>query len=74
MSLYVGLNRRAGDDRRTFDTSPGFDRRGPDRRRHGTDNYLLVMGDAGVDRFGLMIGFPVALLIAIALIGTFARV
>ncbi len=74
MSLYVGLNRRAGDDRRTFDTSPGLDRRGMDRRRHGTDSYMLVMGDAGVDRFGLMVGFPVALLIAIALIGTFARV
>lgn len=73
MSLYVGLNRRAGGERRTFDTSPGQDRRGMDRRRHGSDNYVLVMGDSGVDRFGLLVGFPVACLIALTLIGTFVR-
>ncbi|MDB6062983.1 MAG: hypothetical protein JWM78_3086 [Verrucomicrobiaceae bacterium] len=72
MSLYVGLNRRAGGDRRILDTTPGQDRRGIDRRRRGSDVYVLVMGDAGVDRFGLMVGFPVACLIAVAVIGVFA--
>lgn len=74
MSLYLGLNRRSGGDRRVLDTGLEADRRfGRDRRRHGTDNYVLVMGDTGVDRFGLMIGFPVALLIAAAVISAFVH-
>lgn len=72
MSVYLGLNRRSGTDRRVWDTTPSTDRRGPDRRRHGTDSYVLVVGDSGVDRFGLLVGFPVACLIAFGLIGAFA--
>ena len=74
MSHYVGLNRRSGIDRRTWDTSPKPDCRGVERRRHGSDAYLLVVGDSGIDRFGLLVGFPVACLIAVALIGVFADV
>lgn len=72
MSNYVGLSRRhANGDRRTFDTTPGLDRRGMDRRRHGTDNYYLVVGDRGINQFGLLVGFLLACLVALALIRTF---
>ena len=73
MPTYVGLNRRhASGERRTFDTTPGLDRRGMDRRRAGSDSYVFVMGNGGINRFGLLVGFPVACLIALALFHTFA--
>lgn len=74
MSVYVGMNRRSRSDRRVWDTGPDVDRRGPERRRHGTDEYVLVAGDGGVDRFALLVGFPVACLIAVGIITTFAKV
>ncbi len=73
MSLYLGLNRRSAGDRRVLDRGGDSERRAGDRRRHGSDRYVLVMGDTGIDRFGLMVGFPVALLIAAAVISAFAR-
>ena len=73
MSLYLGLNRRSAGDRRVFDRGGHIERSISDRRRVGTDRYVLVMGDSGVDRFGLMVGFPVALLLATAIIGAFVR-
>ena len=73
MSLYLGLNRRSAGDRRVFDRGGDSERSPSDRRRVGTDRYVLVMGDSGVDRFGLMVGFPVALLLATAIIGAFVR-
>jgi hypothetical protein len=72
MSFYLGLNRRTPGDRRVLDHGGNLDRRAGERRRVGSDRYVLVLGDAGVDRFGLMVGFPVALLIASALISAFA--
>ena len=72
MSRYVGLNRRSGTDRRTWDTSPNPDCRSVERRRRGSDAYVLVVGDSGIDRFGLTVGLPVACLIAAALIHGFA--
>jgi hypothetical protein len=72
-STYVGLSRRHDTgDRRTFDTEPVNDRRGADRRRHGTDNYFVVLGDGGINQFNLLVGFPIACLIALALIRSFA--
>lgn len=73
MSFYVGLNRRSVGDRRVLDCG-GSTERLNDRRKPGTDRYVLVFGNTGIDRFGLMVGFPAALLIATALIGTFVRV
>jgi hypothetical protein len=73
MSTYVGLSRRHDTgDRRTFDTTPANDRRDADRRRHGTDDYFVVMGDGGVNKFSLLVGIPVACLIALTLIRSFA--
>jgi hypothetical protein len=73
MAMYLGFNRRSGIDRRGFDNAPAFDYRSMERRRHGSDRYVLVLGNGGIDLFGLMIGFPVALLIAVAILGAFAR-
>jgi hypothetical protein len=73
MTFYLGFNRRSGIDRRGFDNQPAFDYRGMERRRHGSDRYVLVLGNAGIDMFGLMVGFPVALLIAVAVLGAFAK-
>lgn len=73
MSLYMGLNRRSVGDRRVLDRGGEMERRAHERRRHGSDGYVLVMGDTGIDRFGLLVGFPVALLIAAAIISAFAR-
>lgn len=74
MSTYLGLNRRSGADRRAFDNPPSLEYRHAERRRHGTDRYVVVLGNSGIDLFGLMIGFPVALLVAVAVLGVFARI
>ena len=73
MSLYLGLNRRTAGDRRVFDRGGYIERSPGDRRRHGRDRYVLVMGDAGIDRFGLMVGFPVALLLVAAVLSVVVR-
>jgi len=73
MAFYIGLNRRSPGDRRVLDSGGSSERLG-DRRKFGSDRYVLVFGNTGIDRFGLMVGFPAALLIATALIGTFVRV
>lgn len=74
MSLYLGLNRRAGGDRRVLDSGGNITRSSSDRRQRGTDRYVLVCGNTGIDRFGLMVGFPVALLIAGAVMSAFVRI
>jgi hypothetical protein len=71
MSFYVGFNRRNVSDRRMLDQGGNIDRSIGDRRRAGSDRYVLVFGDSGIDRFGLMVGFPMALLISTALMGSF---
>jgi hypothetical protein len=73
MSIYVGMNRRAGGDRRVLNSGGNYERSPNDRRQRGNDNYVLVMGHIGIDRFGLMVGFPVALLLAAALVSAFVR-
>src|SRR5690349_1730248 len=74
MSVFMGLNRRSGRDRRVYDQQPSVDHRHTERRRYGSDRYVLVLGDGGVDRFGLMIGIPVALLLGAMVLTTFVRV
>lgn len=73
MSLYFGLNRRSPGDRRVLDSGGRVERLG-DRRKFGTDSYVLVLGVIGIDRFGLMVGFPAVLLVASALFGVFGRI
>ena len=64
MSRYLGLNRRSRGDRRMLDRGCDIEHRRGDRRRIASNSYVLVLGDSGVDRFGLMVGIPVLLLIA----------
>lgn len=73
MSFYIGLNRRSIGDRRVLDSGGEYERIG-DRRKFGSDRYVVVLGNTGIDRFGLMVGFPAALLIATVLVGAFVRV
>jgi hypothetical protein len=74
MSVFMGLNRRSGQDRRVCDEAPQVDYRHSDRRRFGSDRYVLVLGDGGIDRFGLMVGVPVALLVGAAVLSAFVKV
>jgi hypothetical protein len=74
MSVFMGLNRRSGHDRRVKDEQPSLDYRHTERRRYGTDRYVLVLGDGGIDRFGLVVGIPVALLLGAAVLTTFIHV
>ncbi len=74
MSLYLGLNRRSGTERRSVNDSPTLEYRHAERRRYGSDRYVVVLGNNGIDLFGLMIGFPIALLIAVAVLGAFAKI
>ncbi|MFT3931482.1 MAG: hypothetical protein QM709_14420 [Spongiibacteraceae bacterium] len=73
MALYFGLNRRSPGDRRVLDYGGRVERLG-DRRKLGTDRYVIVLGVIGIDRLSLMIGFPTALLVASALVGVFVRI
>jgi hypothetical protein len=73
MSTYLGLNRRSGEERRICDVGATTDHRGIDRRRHGSDSYVVVVVVSGVDRFGLMVGFPVAFVIAAVVLTVFVR-
>ncbi len=72
--MYFGLNRREVGDRRVLDFGEAFDRRSGERRRYGSDSYVIVLGSVGIDRFGLMVAVPAALLIAGGLIGAFAGI
>lgn len=73
MALYLGFNRRSGLDRRGYNNAPALDYRNTERRRAGSDKYVLVLGNRGVDLFALMIGFPVALLVAVAILGAISK-
>ncbi len=79
MSFYIGLNRRSIGDRRVLNSgcppaSGRINERLGERRKSGSDRYVLVFGNTGIDRFGLIVSFPVGLLIAAAAIGAFVRV
>lgn len=70
MSRSVFWNRRSGRDRRHEKKADGGipvidERRIMDRRLYGNNGYLLVVGDAGIDRFTLFVTLP-------ALVFTFA--
>jgi hypothetical protein len=62
MKLSIFLNRRSGIDRRNASRSKGSHNRIEDRRANGGNNYILVVGGAGLDRFNLTITLPSMLL------------
>lgn len=67
MSQWIIWNRRSGKDRRATDLEsnpqpPTDDRRTYDRRLYGNNDYLLIVGQLGIDRFTLLFAFPVLLI------------
>jgi hypothetical protein len=70
MELPVFLNRRSGIERRLGNQPSGPDRRRNERREFQTSPYVLVVGQGGIDRFGLLIMVAALLLIAAAIIGS----
>ncbi len=74
MTRYLGLNRRTVGDRRVLDSGAEYEQRTGDRRQPGSERYVVVLGHTGIDRFELMVGFPIALLIVAALLSTLVRV
>lgn len=70
MGQLIVWNRRSGRDRRTVENglqnlSPDDDRRLYDRRLYGGNDYLLIIGQVGIDRFTLLVALP-ALAITLA--------
>lgn len=70
MELPVFLNRRSGIDRRHGSQPAGPDRRRNERREFQASPYVLVVGQGGIDRFGLMIMVAAVLLIVAAIVGS----
>ena len=73
MGKKIFWNRRSGRDRRHSGShqTPYFksdDRRGLDRRLYGDNDYVLVIGNTGVDRFTLLISIPALIIVSAALI------
>lgn len=72
MGKSIFWNRRSGQDRRDktayenrYLRSGDGDRRVMDRRLYGDNDYLLIIGHTGIDRFTLLVTLPV-LAVAIA--------
>lgn len=80
MEKGIFWNRRSGADRRDSGSDlayapagEGSDRRSLDRRLYGDNGYILIVGDAGLDRFTLFVSFPALVLATASLaIGSFA--
>lgn len=70
MELPVFLNRRSGIDRRLNNEQAGPDRRRNERREFQSSPYVLVVGQGGIDRFGLLIMVAAVLLIVAAIVGS----
>jgi hypothetical protein len=71
MSKQLFWTRRAGFDRRIFNTDPDMDFRGTERRSSNSRDYVLVLGKTGIDALGLTIALPVIALIAVAVTSNF---
>lgn len=70
MESPIFLNRRSGIDRRHDNQTTGPDRRHNERREYQASPYVLVVGQGGIDRFGLLIMVAAVLLIVAAIIGS----
>ncbi len=68
----VFLNRRSGVDRRNHavhKSEEHFNRRSLDRRMEDNE-YVVVIGDSGMDRFTLLVTIPVLFICGVALIAS----
>lgn len=72
MNRSIFWNRRSGRDRRHEKNAEGHfpvidERRIMDRRLYGNNGYLLIVGDAGIDRFTLFVTLPALAFTIVAL-------
>ncbi len=68
MNSPIIINRRSRLDRRLFNYQPGGERRYVfDRRAPGTDAYVLMLGDVGVDLFTMTLSLPVTTLVLVGI-------
>ena len=78
MPRYVFWNRRSGADRRQIeylerssDTQKDGRRQGIDRRLTPNNDYLLIIGDRGLDAFELLIIVPLVTVLSATVVGSF---
>ncbi len=65
------LNRRSGTDRRHSPNTSEFNRRTLDRRHSPSNDYLLIMGNGGLDSFELLIIVPIITVISAVMLGSY---
>jgi hypothetical protein len=70
MQSWIFWNRRSGFDRRVYDEHPYRESRDDERRDPDSDNYVLVVGEGGIDRFTLLVALPLLALILILMFST----
>ncbi len=72
MSKKIFWNRRSGKDRRSLaDRSPYAsqeDRRRSDRRLYGNNDYVLIIGQSGLDKFSLLVTVPTVVIVLATLV------
>ncbi len=68
MAFSVFWNRRSGYERRMYDEHPDSDHRRAERRDPGSDEYVLILGQKGLDGFTLLVTIPVVCLILAAIV------
>ena len=70
MQSRIFWNRRAGFDRRVYDEHPYRESRGDERRGINSDDYVLVVGEGGIDRFTLLVALPLLALLLVLMFAT----
>jgi hypothetical protein len=63
MTAAIFLNRRSGHDRRSSEQFHARELRLTERRSPNSDNYMLLIGDGGIDRFTMVTAGLLALLL-----------
>jgi len=69
MSQRIFWDRRSGYDRRMYNSHPEVDYRSSDRRKTVRNDYVLMVGNTGVDLFSLLVLTPVLVLCVMGVLG-----
>lgn len=71
MAKRMFWDRRSGVDRRQITNPSDYNRRTIDRRQIPDNDYLLVIGNSGLDSFELMVLVPIVAVISAMMLGNF---
>ena len=71
MNKRVSLNRRSGSDRRELYNSAYDSRRIADRRQVPNNDFALIIGNDGLDRFELIVIVPIVILMSAVMLGAY---